>query len=805
MAQRPASPAPVNPAQDPQLKLPAPPAPYQAPLTRETNTSIRPSLAPAKSPELDTQHAGYRIPHDQLYVSQQPDGSPQVRARAFKAEFTPQSATYIPFCGSAAPLNHPLSFQIQGITSGAEPVAFDANVVASIAGQTVSYARGGVTEVYELDLDTIEQEFVFDSLPSSGDLVVRLAVSTDMQASVDGDSIVFSSADGSVRYSAATVVDANGVSAPASTELDGNSIALRVSAEFLATASFPVTIDPVFSTFGITWNAEPVDSFAPAIAWDESNQRYCVAYQEVFSATDNDVVRTFVSPTGGFQSGAYVDTSLSAYWAKPDVANNNDSNTFLIAAEVGLPTSGTRTIHGRIVDAATAALGADVLISTADSSGEKVDVSVGGDPAIGFNTYTVVWRRIFVAGADDDVHARRVTATGALVGTSTILVDNSGGTLDRLPRIAKSCEGPGTFHVVWERQISATDHDVYGAEMLYDGTVSIASTLITSGGNTITPACSPIDNTGNWLLVYSYDFGDHDIMGSLMSGVTVLHNQNLSYLESALGTGNLFQDQIHPAADTDGVHFAYSYSEAFSTSTTDYDIYVATVDTVNSQLQMGEFQQNLAFSTTHEDFPRMCSRQGAGGSGRELGLAWSDTGGTNLGNIEGGTYGTSDFAKICSPGFNGVSACPCSQISQLGKGCDNSSFTGGASLEGFGGASISVDTAYFVTSGEKPTATSIVSQGNALLANGVSFGQGVRCAGGTLKRLYTKTAVAGSITAPTGGDPSIHNRSATLGDPLAAGSTRYYYVYYRDPSVLGSCASNLTFNSTDTVQVIWRP
>jgi len=52
----------------------------------------------------------------------------------------------------------------------------------------------------------------------------------------------------------------------------------------------------------------------------------------------------------------------------------------------------------------------------------------------------------------------------------------------------------------------------------------------------------------------------------------------------------------------------------------------------------------------------------------------------------------------------------------------------------------------FTTTGEKPTATSVLLQGTSSPAAGVVYGQGVRCVGGTLKRLFTKTASGGSIT-----------------------------------------------------------
>jgi hypothetical protein len=81
----------------------------------------------------------------------------------------------------------------------------------------------------------------------------------------------------------------------------------------------------------------------------------------------------------------------------------------------------------------------------------------------------------------------------------------------------------------------------------------------------------------------------------------------------------------------------------------------------------------------------------------------------------------------------------------------------------------------------------------------------VRCAGGSLKRLYLKTAVAGSITAPQAGDLSVSARSAFLGDTIAAGAHRYVQVYYRDPIVLGGCAAALGFNVTQAIDVLWSP
>jgi hypothetical protein len=79
----------------------------------------------------------------------------------------------------------------------------------------------------------------------------------------------------------------------------------------------------------------------------------------------------------------------------------------------------------------------------------------------------------------------------------------------------------------------------------------------------------------------------------------------------------------------------------------------------------------------------------------------------------------------------------------------------------------------------------------------------VRCAGGALKRLYVKTASGGTAIAPVTGDLSVDAQSAALGDPISAGSTRYYQTYYRDPTVLGGCPVTSTFNVSQGLSVLW--
>ena len=160
------------------------------------------------------------------------------------------------------------------------------------------------------------------------------------------------------------------------------------------------------------------------------------------------------------------------------------------------------------------------------------------------------------------------------------------------------------------------------------------------------------------------------------------------------------------------------------------------------------------------------------------------------------------FTSFCAGNASTPTACPCSNFGFPGHGCENSSGTGGALLTAQG--AIAPDTVVLTSSGELPHALSIVLQGNVDALNGLVFGDGVRCVSGTLKRLYTKNAVNGTLTAPDAGDPSISAQSAAKGDPIAPGSTRSYQVYYRDP-VLGFCAAppGDSWNVSNAMRVSW--
>jgi len=168
----------------------------------------------------------------------------------------------------------------------------------------------------------------------------------------------------------------------------------------------------------------------------------------------------------------------------------------------------------------------------------------------------------------------------------------------------------------------------------------------------------------------------------------------------------------------------------------------------------------------------------------------------------------SEIEAMCFPGLDGVRSCPCSNPpSGPGRGCDNfAAFSGGAAFTGAGFPSLSFDTLVLNVTGENLTALTVFWSGvNQISPPGVALAAGVRCVA-VLKRLYVGPASAGAMTRPRAGDPSVSVRSATVGAPVAAGETRYYFTTYRDPQAAAACGDPLsTANASNVVRALWAP
>jgi hypothetical protein len=148
-------------------------------------------------------------------------------------------------------------------------------------------------------------------------------------------------------------------------------------------------------------------------------------------------------------------------------------------------------------------------------------------------------------------------------------------------------------------------------------------------------------------------------------------------------------------------------------------------------------------------------------------------------------------------GDGSAGACPCGNLSAPGSGagCANSLGVGGL-LAASGIASLAGDT--LVLAGEgMPNATVLYFQGTTRQNGGTGspFGDGLRCAGGTVVRLAATTNVAGASRYPFGPNAPVSVRGS-VGTP----GVRTYQAWYRNAA---SFCTGDTFNLTNGVEIAW--
>lgn len=166
-----------------------------------------------------------------------------------------------------------------------------------------------------------------------------------------------------------------------------------------------------------------------------------------------------------------------------------------------------------------------------------------------------------------------------------------------------------------------------------------------------------------------------------------------------------------------------------------------------------------------------------------------------------GTFTITESGTACAAGSvyctgdgSGV-PCPCGNTTPAGagQGCLHSLGVGGQ-LAATGVPRLSSDT-LLLTGSNMPNSQALYFQGTTQVA--AAFGDGLRCAGGTVLRLGTRTNSAGASSWPPLGQQPISVQGA-----ISAPGVRTYQVWYRNAANYCSAA---TFNLTNGYQVTWLP
>lgn len=737
------------------------------------------------------------IDWSRVHFDEPGDGRVWARARTYKASFGDDGATYIPFLGSRAPRNFPVRVDILA-ANGASDWAEQAVRGVRRDDDSVVLDRGAFREVWHLGLDAAEQTFEFDARPaSSGDVSIRLALDTQLALRAQGDGFALDGAHGGVRIGRATAIDADGRRLDLVSRAEGSSIALVVPANFLATARYPLVVDPVYTTAALEGWVE--ECYLPDVAGGDGTGGFAAVYSFRYSATDHDVYTVNVSyGTPDFASGVWVDTTTNS-WAKARLAYNALNRTFLTVANVQLvsPPSAPGQVWCRARYAPTSSQWSQNVVH-AEAGGADYYADVGGDPAlVGPTYYLAVWSRDYSLVTDSDVRARLIDSFGNPVG-GTIHLESS-GEYDWYPRISETNGRPPfatqRWTVAWTRGTSGMD--AWGTQLTWDGIIAAPAFAISNSlfFDEMFPAPSSLLDGDSgprpWLVAYARSSGGPaDIVTRVMSGTSTLASANLSTLEGLDPARN----QHWPEIDSNGQRFVVSYSESDGNAGSS-DSFLATVAYAEGAIRVDEAHVPIETGPYSTYGVEIAGCMTAANHGAEwYAVAWSESAPGADDAYCGAYYEPEHYGSYCL-GDGSYGNCPCSNFGSTGGGCANS-LTGGGVLAPVAYAFVSADSFALTVSDLPSSVPCLFFQGTAASAPGTAFGDGLRCASGTIVRIGNKTTSGGVATYPEAGDLPVSVR----GNIPVGGAQRYYQCWYRNAA---SFCTSATFNTTNGVSVRW--
>lgn len=532
--------------------------------------------------------AGPTARHDSVLYDEPGDGRIWAVGATFKASFGADGLCYVPYFGADAPQNFPVRFVLQAVHAGAADIAFAPAALPTRVGDRIVFDRGPVREIYDLSPRGVEQTFVVDSAVA-GDVVLDLRVETSLTEDENTAGLQFRNAFGHVDYGTAYLVTGSTKAAIAATHTDG---VIRLVVPAASRVGAQVVVDPLISTGGVAAGSSYAFQM-PDLAYDAGADRFLVVWQVPFSSSDVDIWAEERTRSGGPVSASLsLIDSTAEIWRSPRIANLTSHDKFLVVAEHEVPGNlvGQRyTVRGRTQHASTRLKSAQFLVSGPEV-GDKRHPDVGGDPLHAQPTYWMVaYTRVFSA-TDTDIHARRVSGDGS-VAAATVLVENSANTLFDTPQVSQSNGDllditAQRWVIVYTLHFSATDRDVYGAGIGWDGAlVRPSKALVTSASDETYPQISSpalvAPDDPRFALSWLQVTGPWQVRAACLDNTLTFKVQATS-LNSLLAIGN----PSFPRIESDGCRYVAVYADGAPA-------YAATMGVIGNQFVVQEAPTEL--------------------------------------------------------------------------------------------------------------------------------------------------------------------------------------------------------------------
>jgi len=516
-----------------------------------------------------------------------------------------------------------------------EPAQIDKRepVVCGNTFQILQSKEAKIVEHYETRSEGVSVTWFFGKEPPGhGDVEIDFVIAglTHLTQSSAGHHFADSSGNSRIRIGHVAAVDSKGTRWSLEMAYESDSLKIRVPANLLSSAVYPLAIDPLIGPeFGINQPiAFPVSGSSPAVAsngrdyllaWHISVRQPSERYLEQIRATRVNRDGMILDPVGILLASGEVNVSF------PSVAS--DGHDFLVTWSDSRdwdhdPSLFTLLIYGGRVSASGQALDPNGILLSRGVTSSGYYNSVAGNS----NGYLVVWEDTRNRGTNSigisDIYGARIGLDGAVLDGNGIAIctapDNQTG-----PAVAANGQG---FLVAWtdmRGKISDPyvrwDAGIFAALVGNNGAVQQPNGFLVNDGTWAQYNAAVACDGENFFVAWQDERnaqgppwpGNTDIFGARVSSAGVVLDPAAISICTASGT------QSKPAVAFDGTRWVVAWSDARNTSTfgNKSDIFAALVNTDGSVPVPGNWRVEALTSTSPD--PRIAA------NGNDLLLAWA--------------------------------------------------------------------------------------------------------------------------------------------------------------------------------------
>lgn len=357
-----------------------------------------------------------RVP---IHAAPDADGQDALWAGAadWKARFG-EGVAFLPRPARASDSAVPFTWRTLSLRVGTQPCALrhDARPTARGAFRC-EIDHGAMVEAYDVLATGLEQSFVLPS-PLTKDLVIAGAIDGRYTANPRGPehaAIEFVPVDATaregashVRYGAAMAIDARGRRLALASSFDGAAIALHVPGDWLASAAYPVVVDPLLSPILLDAASAPITAVRLGRDPTRSSANLAVAVSRRFASTDDDVFCFLASPD--LSSRALVFSRITtASELEPALAYQASVDRFVFAWSRAVSATNTEQVQLHVHPGGSQSFLADA-VTLPSPGGRQRRPAVGGLGFAGLNTHdeVLIAREVEPASTSGETNATRI-------------------------------------------------------------------------------------------------------------------------------------------------------------------------------------------------------------------------------------------------------------------------------------------------------------------------------------------------------------------------------------------------------------